>query len=71
MTAQVARIAENAEEAGLAVMGLSGVLGILVDRETVPLDVLAGLTPEQVQSLYFSYIAPAIDAVEQVLMADV
>lgn len=64
------KIDRNARGAGLEVMGMMGVLGILWNRETVPLGRLASLTPDQIGGLYERHIAPAIDEIENELNGD-
>lgn len=47
----------------------AGVLDVLHNRETVPPDVLASLSPERITELYEGRIAPAIDEVEADLLS--
>lgn len=58
----------TAARAGLGVMG--EVLDVVADRETVDPDVLAALTVAQVTDLYAAAVEPAIDTLEQALLAD-
>lgn len=60
-----------AVQAGLEVMGATngGVLGILYNRESVPDATLLALTADDVTDLYESLIAPAIDRIEERVLA--
>ncbi|MBB3752560.1 hypothetical protein FHT44_005072 [Mycolicibacterium sp. BK634] len=62
-------INEIAKAAYLEVMASGGILGILADRETVPDELLLALTADDVTELYESFIAPAIDNIEDALLS--
>lgn len=53
-------------EAGLQVM--AQVLSIVAEREEVPMETLAALTPEEIYDLYEGWIGPAVDKVENSLL---
>lgn len=60
----VTTIDTNARDAGYEVMGSTGVLGILANRESIPLSELANIDPARINEYYDRFIGPAIDALE-------
>jgi hypothetical protein len=56
-----------AREAGYEVMDSNGVLGIIVNRESVPDAALLSIDAAGVNDLYDQYVGPAIDQMERAL----
>lgn len=55
-------------EAGLDVM--RGIFDVVADRETVPHTTIEQISPADVQRLYEAYVGPAVDGIEDHLLAD-
>lgn len=61
-------VAQNCADAGLEVM--EQIIGILFNRETVAPEALVALSPGDIQDLYFTFVDPAIDRIEDGLLGD-
>lgn len=70
MASAIRRIEERCQEAGLDVMAV--IMGVLYDRENVSVETLVSVTASDsnIDLMYESFIAPAIDALERSLLND-